>query len=68
MVADEGDEGGFLSAGFGGFGGFFPVAGFFLVTVFIIIIIVVVVVVVVSELSGEVSTGFLFTVAAFRVI
>ncbi len=67
MVADEGDEGGFLSAGFGGFGGFFPVAGFFLVTVFIIIIIVVVVVVV-SELSGEVSTGFLFTVAAFRVI
>jgi len=67
VVADEGDEGGFLSAGFGGFGGFFPVAGFFLVTVFIIIIIVVVVVVV-SELSGEVSTGFLFTVAAFRVI
>ncbi len=67
MVADEGDEGGFLSAGFGRFGGFFPVAGFFLVTVFIIIIIVVVVVVV-SELSGEVSTGFLFTVAAFGVI
>lgn len=65
MVADEGDEGGFLSAGFGRFGGFFPVAGFFLVTVFIIIVVVVVVV---SELSGEVSTGFLFTVAAFGVI